>query len=170
MRPPTSTSDSTTSRSWIIRSKTTSMSRLRSGNVPRRWTSMNRGSSMSGTRRRDRRVEALGVPDRRAPRRRGAAAAIISSASSSDRAIGFSTRTGTPGRQERAHRDVRAAPWNGDASRASTWPSSSRKSPSGRVRLRGGDLGGARGIDVDDRHQLDAGQRRRESGRDGVPR
>ena len=42
------TSDSTMSTSWIIRSKTTSMSRLRSGNVPRRWTSMNRGSVSSG--------------------------------------------------------------------------------------------------------------------------
>jgi len=36
------------SRSWIIRSNTTSMSRLRSGNTPSRWTSMKRGVETSG--------------------------------------------------------------------------------------------------------------------------
>ena len=49
-------------------------------------------------RRGDRRVEAFGVADRE--RRAGAAAAaIISSASASERAIGFSTSTGTPRRR-----------------------------------------------------------------------
>jgi hypothetical protein len=36
------------SRSWIIRSNTTSMSRLRSGNTPSRCTSMNRGVVTNG--------------------------------------------------------------------------------------------------------------------------
>ena len=66
------TSARMTSRSWIIRSNTTSMSRLRSGNAPSRWTSMNRGAVTSGSDRRDRRVVALGVPDRERRARRRA--------------------------------------------------------------------------------------------------
>ncbi len=42
------TSDRITSRSWIIKSKTTSISRLRSGNTPSRCTSMKRGEVTIG--------------------------------------------------------------------------------------------------------------------------
>ena len=105
----TSTSDRTSarmmSRSWIIRSKTTSMSRLRSGNAPSRCTSMNRGE-----------VDAAAAPRRPpgcsarcarppASRRTRAAAAISSSASASDRAIGFSTSTRDAALEKR-QRDV----------------------------------------------------------------
>ena len=57
------TRDRTMSRSWIIRSNTTSISRLRSGNVPSRWTSMNRGSVEQRARRGDGGIEALGLAD-----------------------------------------------------------------------------------------------------------
>ena len=54
---------STMSRSWIIRSRTTSMSRLRGENEPSRWTSMKRGRGDVRAQDVHRRVEALDVAD-----------------------------------------------------------------------------------------------------------
>ena len=96
------------------------------GNVPSRWTSMKRGSVEQRPRRRDGRVEPLGVADARAPRPTRAAAAII--------CVGFGERSRHRLLDE--HRHARA---RGTAARrrrcdsvgtaivtASTWPSSSR--------------------------------------------
>ena len=88
-------------RSWIIRSRTTSTSRLRGEKTPRRCTSTKRGGTPTPEQRLHRRVVELDVADRqdpvrlRAPRaggrpRRGSAA------------IGFSTRTWMPRREQRA--------------------------------------------------------------------
>ena len=51
------------SRSWIIRSRTTSTSVPRSPNCARRWHSMKRGSVDAPAERADGRVEALEMPD-----------------------------------------------------------------------------------------------------------
>ena len=83
------------SRSWIIRSRTTSTSRLRGEKEPRRWTSTNRApfpaesrASVAGLKR------SMWPTCRTAPR--SAASARRSSASSRVAVIGFSSRTSRP--------------------------------------------------------------------------
>ena len=121
---------------------------------------MNRGSVEQRARRGDRRIEPLGVADGERRRRRRAAAAIISSASASDRAIGFSTSTGTPAVEKR-QRDARGA-----ARSAPRWsprrPARAARGVEQRAACRcAAAISSARApVGVDDRDQLDAGQRR----------
>ena len=73
----------------------TSMSRLRSGNVPRRWISMKRGSAMSGSAFATAGLKRSVCPvASSAPPR--SAAATSRSASSTLGAIGFSMSVATP--------------------------------------------------------------------------
>ena len=88
-----------------------------------------------------------------------AAAAIISSASASDRAIGFSTSTGTPACRN-GSAISRCSSVGTAIVTASTWPISSRQSNERARAVRRGNLLGPRAIRVDDRDELDARQRR----------
>jgi len=119
------------SRSWIMRSNTTSMSRLRSGKALSRCTSMNRGevtrriaTSTAGLCRSVWPTARVAFPAR--------PAAIMPSASLTDRDSGFSTSTGMP----RSRNGTATSLWSsvGTATTtASTSPRTSRKSVSPRV-------------------------------------
>ena len=124
---------------------------------------MNRGSVSSGRAAATAGIEALGVADGEDGAGIAAAAAIIVSASASDRAIGFSTSTGDA-RREKRQRDVTVQLGrHGDRHRVDP-AEELAESMSGVVRCAAA-ISSARGpIDVDDRDELDARQRRQNPG------
>ena len=130
---------------------------------------MKRGSTSSGRAAADRRVEPLGVTDRErdaAPRGRGNHARRPRRAS---RAIGFSTRTGTPASRNGSamSRCSSSAPQSSPHRR---WPQQIARVEQRRVSVRRGDLLGPGAIGVDDGDERRRPAATRGSARDACPR